>query len=79
MLLNFSAKFGSFRAVTSFIAPFIDFSRDKSFTSSVALTSLSPEILVRYDYFSVLQFRLHKGSQTEMTQELTVAAGCYKP
>jgi len=46
MSLNFSAKFGSFRAVTSFIAPFIDFSSDKSLTSSVALTSLSPEISI---------------------------------
>ena len=33
-----------FSAVTSFIALFIDFSSDKSFISSVALTSLSPDI-----------------------------------
>lgn len=57
MLLNLSAKFGSFRAVTSFIAPFIDFSSDKSFISSVARTSLSPEMSTKVT-FSLLQFRL---------------------
>lgn len=44
MLLKRSAKFGSFNAVTSFMAPLTDFSKERSFTSSVALTSLSPEI-----------------------------------
>lgn len=42
MLLNRSARFGSFNAVTSFMAPLTDFSSERSFTSSVALTSLSP-------------------------------------
>jgi len=43
MLLNLSAKLGSFKAVTSLMAPLTDFSRDRSLTSSVARTSLSPE------------------------------------
>lgn len=43
ILLKRSAKFGSFNAVTSFIAPLTDFSSERSFTSSVALTGLSPE------------------------------------
>lgn len=45
MVLKRSAKFGNFRAVTSFMAPFTDFSSVNSCTSSVALTSLSPDIV----------------------------------
>lgn len=45
MVLKRSAKFGNFRAVTSFMAPFTDFSSVNSCTSSVALTSLSPDIM----------------------------------
>ena len=46
MVLKRSAKFGSLRVVTSFIAPFTNFSSVSSFTSSVALTSLSPELTI---------------------------------
>lgn len=56
MVLNRSAKFGSFRAVTSFIAPFTDFSSESSFTSSVALTSLSP--LRKTQYKDICQLYL---------------------
>ena len=45
MLLNLSAKFGSFKVLASFMAPLTDFSIDRSLTSSVALTSLSPNEL----------------------------------
>lgn len=45
MVLKRSAKFGNFSAVTSFMAPFTDFSSVNSCTSSVALTSLSPDIM----------------------------------
>lgn len=43
MLQNFSAKNGSLSLVTNVIAALIDFSRDKSLISSLALTNLSPE------------------------------------
>lgn len=48
MSLKRSARFGSFNAVTSFMAALTDFSSERSFTSSVALISLSPrkEIIV---------------------------------
>lgn len=42
MPLNLSARLGSLRAVTSLIAPAIDFFRRSDLASSVALTSLSP-------------------------------------
>lgn len=81
MQLNLSARFGSFIAVTSFTAPLIDFSRVKSFTSSVARTSLSPETStrVRHDYFSLSLLRLYKVERKTDAYELTVAASCYKP
>lgn len=74
MVLKRSAKFGNFSAVTNFIAPFTDFSSVNSCTSSVALTSLSPDIMKPESNQSGLVKETVYSSWKQFAKELTVAA-----
>lgn len=91
MSLKRSARFGSFNAVTSFMAPLTDFSSERSFTSSVALISLSPgertqSLGLTSQYFTCIsnngddgKKKYHNTICVSSCRILTVAAGCNEP